>query len=56
MRNQNRSITFRINADLYQKYLNIAILRTVNEKRIVNISEIIREALENNLKDEKINK
>jgi hypothetical protein len=52
---QDRSVTIRIKKDLYQSLTNIAINKSVNEGNIIKISEIIRIALENYIKDEKIN-
>ena len=52
---QDRSVTIRIKKDLYQSLTNIAINKSVSEGNIIKISEIIRIALENYIKDEKIN-
>jgi metal-responsive CopG/Arc/MetJ family transcriptional regulator len=52
---QDRSVTIRIKKDLYQSLTNIAINKSVNEGNIIKISEIIRIALENYIKDENIN-
>lgn len=52
---QDRSVTIRIKKELYQMLTNIAIDKSVNEGKIIKISEIIRETLENLVKDEKIN-
>ncbi len=48
--NQDRSVTFRVNKDLYQKLTNKAIKESVKEGRIVKVSEIIRVTLENSVK------
>ena len=50
---KNKTITFRLNEDQHQKCLDIAIKRSSKENRIVKMSEIIREAIEKGLKDEK---
>jgi hypothetical protein len=52
---QDRSVTIRIKKDLYQSLTNVAINKSVSEGNIIKISEIIRIALENYIKDEKIN-
>jgi hypothetical protein len=44
--NKGKSITFRINSEVYDKIVKLAIERSVKEERIVKISEIIREKLE----------
>jgi hypothetical protein len=53
---QDRSVTIRLKTELYQTLTNIAINKSVEEGRIVKVSEIIRLALENLKQDEKINK
>ncbi len=47
--NKGKSITFRLNQDLYEKCVENAINRSIKEKRIVKVSEIIREILEKEL-------
>jgi hypothetical protein len=53
---QDRSVTIRLKTELYQTLTNIAINKSVEEGRIVKVSEIIRLALENLAQDEKVNK
>jgi hypothetical protein len=43
---QDRSVTFRIKKELYQALTNKAIEASVEEGRIVKVSEVIRIALE----------
>lgn len=45
--NQERPVTIRITDNLYQHYVNKALKRGQKEKRIVKISEVLREVLEN---------
>lgn len=52
---QDRSVTIRIKKELYQTLTNVAINKSINQGKIIKISEIIREALENLVKNEKIN-
>lgn len=46
--NKERPVTIRLSNNLYNHYLEKAIKRTQKEKRIVKISEVLREALELN--------
>lgn len=50
---KNKTITFRLNENQHQKCLEIAISRSQKENRIVKLSEIIREAIEKGLNNEK---
>ena len=43
---KEKAISLRLTEELYQKYIDKAIERTNQEKRIVKVSEIIREVLE----------
>lgn len=43
---KDRSVTIRLNSEVYDKMVELAIEKSVSEKRIVKISEIIREKLE----------
>jgi predicted CopG family antitoxin len=43
---KDRSVTIRINKDVYQKLVDETLERSVNEGRLIKISEIIREKLE----------
>lgn len=45
MKNKGRSVTIRISNKLYEELKTEAILKSVKENRLVNISEIIREKL-----------
>jgi hypothetical protein len=45
--NQDRSVTIRIKKELYQELVDLAISKSVKEGRVVKVSEIIREKLEN---------
>ena len=45
--NQDKSVTIRIRKDLYQKLVDLAISKSVETGRIIKVSEIIREKLEN---------
>lgn len=45
--NMDRSVTIRIKKELYQELVDKAIIKSVKEGRIVKVSEIIREKLEN---------
>lgn len=47
---KDKSLTVRIPKELYQKYLDIAIKKSNKERRIVKVSEIVRQALENYIK------
>ncbi len=42
MKNKDRSVTLRINSELYQKCIDKALELGKKESRIVNVSEIIR--------------
>ena len=46
---KNKTITFRLSGELHQKCLNIAISKTQREGRIVQLSEIIRDMIEEGL-------
>jgi predicted DNA-binding protein len=46
---KDKHLSIRISDELYQKYVEEAIKRSNTEKRIVKVSEIIREKLERNL-------
>jgi hypothetical protein len=48
--NKGKTITFRLNEEQHKKCLAEAIKRTNSENRIVQLSEIIRESLDNFLK------
>jgi hypothetical protein len=43
---KDRSVTIRINKDIYQRLVDETIERSVKEGRIIKISEIIREKIE----------
>jgi hypothetical protein len=43
---KDRSVTIRINKDVYQRLVDETLKRSVNEGRLIKISEIIREKLE----------
>lgn len=43
---KDKHLSVRFSSELYQKYVNEAINRSTKEKRIVKVSEIIREVLE----------
>lgn len=43
---KDKAISLRLSEELHQKYVEKAIERSNKEKRIVNVSEIIREVLE----------
>ena len=43
---KDKHLSIRFSSELYKKYIDIAINRSVEEKRIVKVSEIIREVLE----------
>lgn len=43
---KDRSVTIRLNSEVYDKMVELAIEKSVKEKRIVKVSEIIREKLE----------
>lgn len=45
MKNKGKSITFRLSNELYEKCVERSLKIGNEEKRIVNISEIIREIL-----------
>lgn len=42
---RDKHITMRIQQDVYQKYVEVAIKKGQKEKRIVNLSEVLRDAL-----------
>lgn len=44
--NKDRSVTIRINKDVYQRLVDETLERSVKEGRLIKISEIIREKLE----------
>ena len=44
--NNDKSLTVRIPIEIYQKYLDKAIEKSNNCRRIVKVSEVVREALE----------
>jgi len=44
--NKDRSVTIRINTDVYQKLVDETLERSLREGRLIKISEIIREKLE----------
>jgi hypothetical protein len=44
--NKDRSVTIRLNKDIYKKLVVETIKRSLDEGRIIKISEIIREKLE----------
>lgn len=48
--NKDRSVTLRINSDLYQKCIDKALKIGSNEGRIVNVSEAIRIFIEEGVK------
>jgi len=50
MKKQNKTITFRLNEIEYQKCLELALIKSKEENRIVKISEIIRLAINNLIK------
>lgn len=43
---QDKHLNIRLSKELHQKYTDIAISKSVEEKRIIKISEVIREVLE----------
>ncbi len=45
---KEKHLTIRISTELYNSYIKKALNKGVKEKRIVKLSEIIREILENN--------
>lgn len=47
MKNQDRHLTIRVSKELYETYAEKALKKSKKEKRIVKVSEVIREALEN---------
>lgn len=47
---KDKSLTVRIPKEIYQQYLDIAIRKSNEERRIVKVSEIVRHALENYIK------
>jgi len=49
---KTKSITIRIPLELYQKYIKIALKKGIEENRIVSFSEIIINAIKNQLKNE----
>jgi len=49
---KNKHLTIRISDELYQKCVKGAIKKSNEEGRIVKVSEIIRDILENTLKNE----
>lgn len=50
MKNKDRSVTLRINSELYQKCIDRALELGKKEGRIVNVSEIIRILIEEGVK------
>lgn len=46
MKTKDKHLSVRFSSELYQKYIDKAIQRSNKEKRIVKVSEIIREILE----------
>ena len=46
MKTENRTVTFRISKELYQKCLDMALDRSKEENKMINISDIIRDAIE----------
>ena len=48
MINQNKQLNIRLSKELYQSYEEKALKKGKKEKRIVKISEVVREALEKN--------
>jgi hypothetical protein len=46
---KDKALSIRITDDLYQQYVEETIKRTNTEKRLVKVSEIIREVLEKGL-------
>lgn len=45
---KTKALNMRIETDLYQAYVDKALKRGVKEKRLVTVSEVIREVLERN--------
>lgn len=45
--NKEKIVTIRLLPSLYQHYVEIALKKGQQEKRIVGISEVLREVLEN---------
>ena len=45
MKNNDRSVTIRVPVEVYEKLTKEAINRSVQENKIIKISEIIREKL-----------
>lgn len=48
---QAKTITFRLDSELYQKCVELTIKRSKKENRIVKLSEIIREAIHKGIKE-----
>lgn len=48
---KDKALSIRIPAELYQLYVEETIKRTNKEKRLVKVSEIIREVLEKGIKN-----
>jgi len=49
---KNKSITIRIPIKLYEQYVRIALKKGREQNRIVSFSEVIINAIENQLKNE----
>lgn len=48
---KDKHMNIRLSSELYQKFIEKAIERSTKEKRVVKISEIVREALEKGVDD-----
>lgn len=48
---KDKALSIRISDELYQQYVEETIKRTNKENRLVKVSEIIREVLENGIKN-----
>lgn len=49
-KNQDRSLTIRLNSELYQKCINKALEKGVKEGKIIKVSEIVRFFIEKGVK------
>lgn len=48
---KDKHLSVRLDCELYQKYVDKAIKRSVDSGRIVKVSEIVRETLEEGVSD-----
>jgi hypothetical protein len=49
-KNQDRSLTIRLNSDLYQKCINRALKEGAKEGKIIKVSDIVRYFIEEGVK------